>query len=601
MLFALAFVTEATAAKKPFSTKTANPVKVYPVAGTQYVSDKTTISFRGFNPDKLRLRDLKVVGGKTGVHEGRKLLHSDGKGVSFIAKKDFAVGETINVRTKLRIVGAKQGDFKYRVARLLTKDDAPLDPEVPPITGGLKSRPDLKPPTLDVSTYSDEAAAGQIFYAPKNDGLTIADKRGRTTWFQSYNYPATGNTVLNFRTQKYLGKPALTFWKGSSSVTGYSQIGTFEILDRNYEPLESFRPGNGYKADIHEFQMTDRSTALVLSYVSTRHDLRPAGGVKNGRILDNVVQEIDIATGAVLFEWHSLGNVPITTGIGQVPTDSKSSFDYFHANSIQDDGDSYLVSSRRQSAVYRIDRATGKIRWVLTGTGNARNDFVMGEGTDFGYQHDAQRLENGDISLFDNSNGRSEPSVLPDSSVLVVRLGRNEDGDRTATLVKRFQHPAGIVAQSQGNGEPVGDGGVFVGWGQVPRITEFNATGDVVFDAVHTGFSGGNGVVSSYRAYKAPWNGNPQGDPAIASETTDSGATVWASWNGSQKTRGWQVLTGPNANSLTAVANSTWTDFETAIATPALEAVVTVRALDGNGDTIGQSAAVPVGTQDSGQ
>jgi hypothetical protein len=601
MLFTFAFATEATAKKKPFSTKTANPVKVYPVAGTQYVSNKTTISFRGFNPDKLRLKDLKVVGGKSGVHKGRKLLHSDGKGVSFIAKKPYLVGETIKVKTDLRIVGARKGDFKYKVARLLTRDDAPLNPEVPPITGGLHSRPDLKPTSLNVTKYSDESAAGQIFYAPKNDGLAIADKRGRTTWFQSYNYPATGTTLLNFRTQKYLGKPVLTFWKGSSSVTGYSQIGSFEILDRNYQPQESFTPGNGYKADIHEFQMTDRNTALVLSYVSTRQDLTSAGGVKNGRILDNVMQEIDIQTGAVLFEWHSLGNVPFTTGIGQVPTDSKSSFDYFHANSIQDDGDSYLISSRRQSSIYRVDRKTGKIRWAISGTGNSRNDFEMGEGTAFGYQHDAQRLPNGDISMFDNSNGRFEPSVLPDSSILVLRLGRNEDGKRTATLVKRYNHDPGIIAPSQGNGEPTAGGGFFVGWGQIPAITEFNAAGDVVFDATHSGFTGENGVVSSYRAYKLPWNGIPQGDPAIDSEATDTGATVWASYNGSQKTRRWLVLTGPEENNLSVVAESTWNDFETAIATPALDAVVAVRALDGNGETIGQSAAVPVGTQDSGQ
>lgn len=589
--------------RKPTKPKAVKPISVYPVPGTQYVSNKTTISFRGFNPDKLRLKDLKVIGGKSGFHKGRKLLHSDGRGVSFIPKRDFAKGETIRVKTDLRVLKTKKGDFKYRVAQLTTRDDKPLNPEIPPVTDGLNSRPDLKPTSLNVTTLTPEASRGNIFYAPKQDGLAIADRRGRTTWYQPSNYAASGVTLYNFRAQEYKGKPVLTYWKGASSVTGYSQIGSYEILNRKYEPIASLKPGNGYKADIHEFQLTGRDTALVLSYVGVKKDLTSAGGVKNGRILDNVIQEIDIETGAVMFEWHSLGNVPFTTGIGKVPEDSKSSFDYFHANSIRQDGDSYLVSSRRQSSIYRIDRATGKIRWALSGTGNSRSDFKMGEGTEFGYQHDAQRLPNGDISMFDNSNGRFEPSVFPESSALILHLS-GKSGNRKASLVKRYTHPGdGIVAASQGNADPVEGGtkGYFVGWGQPNLMTEFNAAGDVVFDASHSGATSPIGIVSSYRSYKGPWNGIPQGDPAIDSEATDTGAKVWASWNGSQSVRKWEVLTGADANSLAKVAESTWNDFETEITTPALGAVVAVRALNGAGKEIGQSAAVSVGTQDSGQ
>ncbi len=588
--------------KKPSKTKAAKPVAVYPVAGTKFVSNRTTISFRGLNPKKLKLKELKVIGGKTGIHKGKKLRHSDGRGVSFVTRK-FAKGETIRVRTKLRIIGAKRGDFKYRVANLTTRDDKALNPNVPPITDGLNSRPDLKPERLDVTAYEAGVSPGKIFYAPKQDGLAIADNRGRTTWWNPTNFDSTGVTLYNFRTQQYRGQPVLTYWKGASSVTGYSQIGSFEILNRKYKRIASFTPGNGYKADIHEFQMTNRNTALVLSYVGVKKDLRPAGGVKNGRLLDNVIQEVDIKTGAVLFEWHSVGNVPITTGVGQVPTDSKSSFDYFHANSIQADGDGYLVSSRRQSSVYRIHRKSGKIHWALAGTGNSRNDFKMGEGTEFGYQHDAQRLPNGDISIFDNSNGRFEPSVFPESSALVLRLS-GKGKKRKASLVHRFTHPGdGIVAASQGNAEPLKNGNTFVGWGQPNLMTEFNADGEVVFDASHTGtfIEAINGVNSSYRAYKAPWNGIPQGKPAIASEATDSGAKVWASWNGSQAVRKWEVLTGSNASSLAKVAELDWTDFETEIATPALGSVVAVRALNAAGKQIGQSETVPAGTQDSGQ
>ncbi|HTU15091.1 MAG TPA: arylsulfotransferase family protein [Solirubrobacterales bacterium] len=587
---------------KPSTARKA--IAIFPVAGTRVASDRTTISFRGIKPQNLNLHRVKVIGSRTGVHRGTKLRHSDGRGVSFVPKKKFARGEQVRVTTGLRIIGARRGDFSYRIGRFTTTDDKPLNPEVPPITDGLRSRPDLKPTTLEVLTDRPEKSPGQIFYAPKQDGLAIANADGKTTWFDPFGFARSGVTVYNFRAQKYRGRPVLTYWKGASSVTGYSQIGTFEILNRRYETIASLRPGNGYKADIHEFQLTDRDTALVLSYTGVRQDLRKAGGPKNGKLLDNVIQEIDIKTGAVLFEWHSYGNVSFTTGIGAVPTDPKTSFDYFHANSIQVDGDGYLISGRRHSTVYRVDGKTGRIKWRLAGNplpGNTKSSFIMGEGTKFGYQHDAQRLPNGDISLFDNSNGRFEPSVLPDSSALVLRLGKNSAGKRTATLVRRYNYPApGIIAASQGNAETLADGNMFVGWGQVPQMTEFNPAGEVVFDARHSGtVIPEQGVLSSYRIYKGPWSGIAPGKPAIASDAGTG--KVYASWNGSQETARWKVVTGADTADLRVIAEVPWADFETEIDAPDLGAVVGVQAFGAAGNMIGESNVVPVGTQDSGQ
>lgn len=596
-LFALGFTGSTAQAAK------SKGISVYPVAGTKYAGDKTTISFRGIKPKQLKLNKISVIGGKSGVHKGKKLPHSDGKGVSFVPKKKFRRGETVSIKTSLRIVGAKKGDFKYRIGRFTAKDDKPLNPEVPPITDGLHSRPDLKPTSLDVTVNKPEKAPGQIFYAPKQDGLAIANADGKTTWFDPFGFARSGVTVYNFRAQTYRGQPVLTYWKGASSVTGYSQIGSYEILNRKYENIASLTPGNGYKADIHEFQLTDRNTALVLSYAGIRKDLRKVKGPKNGKILDNVVQEVDIKTGAVLFEWHSLGNVGFNTGIGAVPESGKDSFDYFHANSIQVDGNGYLVSGRRHSTIYRIDQKTGKIKWQLSGNplpGNPKSSFVMGEGTEFGYQHDAQRLPNGDISLFDNSNGRFEPSVLPDSSALVLRLGKDADGKRTATLVKRYNHVPGIIAASQGNAETLANGNMFVGWGQVNAMTEFSPSGEVVFDATHSGtVIPEQGVLSSYRIYKGPWSGIAPGKPAIASEAASN--KVWASWNGSQDTAQWKVLTGPDAGSLTELKTVPWADFETEIDAPGLGAVVQVQALNQAGAVIGESAVTPVGQQNGGQ
>jgi len=580
--------------------KTKKPVSAYPVPGTAYASDVTTISFRGINPKQLKLNKIRVVGAKTGVHKGKKLVHSDRRGASWVPTKRFARGEKVRVKTNFRLYRAKRGNFSYRIARLTAKDDSPANPKIPKPTGGLNSRPDLIPTELAVETNLPEKAPGEIFYSAKQNGLAIANSDGKTTWFRDFNYDATGITLYNFRVQEYKDQPVLTYWKGASSLLGYSQIGTYEILNRRYKKIATITPGNGYKADIHEFKLTDRDTALVLSYVGIRKNLRKAGGSKDGKILDNVIQEIDIETGAVLFEWHSLGNVPFTTGVGAVPTSPDDSFDYFHANSIDTDGNGYLVSGRRHSSIYRIDQATGKIRWTLAGNGG-KNSFKMGPGTEFGYQHDAQRLPNGDISLFDNSQGRFEPPVRDQSSALVLRLGK-EGKRRTATLVKRFEHPTGVIAQSQGNAEPLDNGGFFVGWGQVNRMTEFNAAGDIVFDATHSGDSNPQfGVISSYRIYKDDWTGIPSGKPAINSQASGAGTKVWASWNGSQEIRQWKVLSGPDAGNLTEIASADWADLETEISAPAAGALIAVQAIGDGGKVLGTSNAVPVGKLNTGQ
>ena len=50
------------------------------------------------------------------------------------------------------------------------------------------------------------------------------------------------------------------------------------------------------------------------------YDLSPVGGPGDGQVFDGVVEEIDVATGGVLFEWHSLDHVPLTESHAPVPT-----------------------------------------------------------------------------------------------------------------------------------------------------------------------------------------------------------------------------------------------------------------------------------------
>ncbi len=124
-----------------------------------------------------------------------------------------------------------------------------------------------------------------------------------------------------------------------------------------------------------------------------------------------------------------------------------------------------------------------------------------------------------------------------------------------------------------------------VGWGGLPNFTEFDAAGQVVYDAQLP--RGEN----SYRVYREPWNGQPAHAPAIAALTSGATTTVYASWNGATTVASWQLLTGTSAAHLSAVSTTPHTGFETTIPAPA-GAFFQVRALSASGRVLGTSKTV---------
>ena len=204
--------------------------------------------------------------------------------------------------------------------------------------------------------------------------------------------------------------------------------------------------------------------------------------------------------------------------------------------------------------------------------------------------------------MFDNGSHPGPPrfNVLPvikdESSALVLRLSGKGDS-RKASLVNRYAHePDPIVALTQGSARILDGGNSFVGWGQVPQMTEFAPNGEVVWDAKF-GVGGFPLPQHSYRAFKAPWQGFPKDRPAIASEADGDGAKLYASWNGATKVRSWKVFTGETAGSLTQVGSSPWKNLETMISIPTVDTNVRVVAYDKDGKKLGQSGLVPLGEQ----
>ena len=204
----------------------------------------------------------------------------------------------------------------------------------------------------------------------------IIDGAGRLVWFQP---AAKGDAVTDLQVESYEGKPVLVFWQGHIDLgVGF---GTDEIYDSSYRPIASVAAGNGYYADLHELQITPQGSAYMTAYSLVRADLSSVGGSRDGALQDAVVQQVDIKTGLVMFEWHAYGHVALDDSYANSPRDPNRPWDFFHLNSISPDpwGDgNFLISSRNTWAAYEINHHSGSILWRI---GGKKSSFRMGAGT----------------------------------------------------------------------------------------------------------------------------------------------------------------------------------------------------------------------------
>jgi len=553
-------------------------VTVSPLPGSRDVSAHAQISFLGVPARDLN--DVRVLGSMTGAHAGRLMPYSQGNGASFLPFRPFAEGERVSVRAKLRI-GARarplSDEFAVAEHDPISSTPETIHPGGPGEVQSFRSRPDLHPPVVTVNVRSAAAAAGDEFVAPYTGpgqaGPMILGPSGELLWFK----PLPAHTyATNLQVQEYAGRPVLTWWQGDISVHGFG-LGEDVIDDQSYSEITHVRAGNGLRADLHDFQLTPQGTALVTAYAPIRCRLSSVGGSPNGALTDSVLQEIDVRTGLVMFEWSSLDHVALSESYEAASRSTGSSpYDFFHINSISRDPDgSLLVSARNTWTVYCLDAASGRIVWRL---GGKRSSFAMGAGTATAWQHDPRELPDGSISIFDNG---ASPAVHGQSRGIVVSLNTRQ---RTATLLDQLLHTPPLVAESQGNLQALPNGDWFLGWGQLADFSEFNAAGELLFDAHFPRRT------QSYRDFRFTWTGTPVDPPAFVVRSDAQGAeTVYASWNGATLVAGWRVLAGASPSELSPIAQVPSSGFETAIALPYgnLAPDMTVQALNAQGAVIG--------------
>jgi hypothetical protein len=441
----------------------------------------------------------------------------------------------------------------------------------PPAPPKWHTRPDLRIPSLTVAHIEEGVSTDPIFIAPYNApygqaGAVIVGNDGQPIW----ENPLAGKVTTNFRVQRFRGDPVLTWWEGSIEL-GHG-VGEYVIADSSYRPVRRVQAARGLRGDLHEFVITPRNTALLTSYVVRSADLSTVGGSRKGTIQDAIFQELDLTTGEVLLEWHSLDRIPLDESYAPVSAD----WDFFHINSVDLDGDgNLLISSRSTHTIYKLNRS-GEIIWRL---GGKSSDFRMTAGSNFAWQHDARRQSGGTITIFDNG---ATPAVEKLSRGLILDV---DEQAMTATLLRQYTHPK-ILSGSQGSTQLLGNGNVFIGWGEAPHVSEFDHSGRMLFDAVL------GKQYQSYRAFRLPWTGLPAEAPAIAVTRNGNDTTVYASWNGATGVHAWQLLAGDQTGNLLPVSNTRSWGFESALHTTATGPHFAVQALDDTGSPLGRSGTV---------
>ena len=457
------------------------------------------------------------------------------------------------------------------------------------------SRPDLKPPEFNV-TRSDAWDTD----TPASAAM-IVDANGEVVWMDPSGQHDGDAGHFDLRPQEYQGEQILTYFKGpASGGWGYGDI---YLMDESYQVFNTVTTGGSlppHETDFHDMTITDDATMLLLAYVATQTDLTEVGGTEDGWVENAVIQEVDMESGDVVFEWSALDHIPVTDSMLdfeqelQAQEDDEDDdeaelgtqdqpFDYFHINSatLDDDG-SILVSARHTHAVYQLDRDTGAVQWIL---GGKSSDFEMAEDAVFEWQHSAARDADGTITLLDNHTKEDDG----DSS-RGLRLEVDEDA-MTASVATEYAPPQERPAGSMANTQPLENGNMIVGWGAQPYYSEFTKEGELLYDVCHgdacheAKYDGGGG---SYRAYKGQWEGDPNTSPDAVVEEHDNGQQrVYMSWNGATEVDRWRLVAGPDEDNVTQETSVQKTSFETSI--PVLDEAsqyVVVEALDANGDVL---------------
>ncbi len=493
----------------------------YPKDNSKLVSLSTNLIFTSdeqIEVSSISNNDIIVNGSISGNHTGKIKLANNDKTILFIPNKQFSPNEKVFVKINSGIKTVLNNvlpSLSFQFSTTSLNQSLKINPlsfidngtfaqkliqqplmksKIPVVTS------DSIPsdfPKITIGT-SNNPGSGNIFMA--NFAIAPNDSIG--------NYIMILNNDGSVAKYKKLDQPGFDFKvqpNGEVSYAeviqmgnGYAQV-KWIVMDTSLTPVDTFQCGNGYVADLHDFLLLPNGHAILEAYDPEPMDLSTTvpGGNPNATVIGCVVQELNNSKD-VIFQWRSIDYFPVTDSY--VPLTTQTVY-YFHLNAFDVDstGD-ILCSSRHLSTIFKIDRQTGNIDWILGGKENQFTFYNENESNSpnyFSYQHDLRILRNGDITMFDNGNQHSPPY----SRAVEYKL---DELNKTATMVWNYRHSPDIFGSAMGSVQRESNGNTFNGWGLAsatgsPAVTELHPDNSIALEMY---LPKGE---TSYRAYRFPW------------------------------------------------------------------------------------------------
>lgn len=483
---------------------------ISPIPNSKFIMPGNNIVLRHgekFDIGSVKQSMLRISTSKGAEIHGELKLSDDGKSLIFKPRQSYNLGDVIKVQLGCGLktksgLKIKPIQFQFEVTHKIVQrpneystnnrlsDKIFAVQNIPyPATKKFEKKENNLPdgyPGIEVNILNENAGDGSYFFTPYDEWgwypdtkpfLTITDKFG---------------TPVYYRELENIGSDLKIQPTGGLSFYSFHPFWKHTVMDNSYKIIDNYKMGNGYGyTDFHEFQLLENGHAFVMTYDSQYYPMDTVvdGGHPNAIVTGFVFQELD-SDKEVIFQWRSWDHF-LVTDAGPFVDLTDSIIDYVHGNSIEIESDnSLLISSRNMDEVTRINRYSGNIIWRLGGKNN-QFEFID-DPLGFSVQHDARRLANGNITLFDNGSLHPDPNY---SSGLEYEL---DEFNKTATLISRTRSTPDILGVVMGNFQWRSESSKVIGWGSgVPGISEFNANGDAVYEMEFEGVS--------YRAYLFPW------------------------------------------------------------------------------------------------
>jgi hypothetical protein len=500
---------------KAFNTCSQNVVQdsyqfLSPQPGSVGHNPETSIIIRfGEQIDKniIQSQFLEVEGEKSGSHTGKLILASDNKTLIFKPNKPFLLKENVRVRISKGIAtvsGNYLPEMQYSFGigdKINVNEDHAVVSEILP--SGLFKAGEPTNKTMNVNSfitnplitiqYSNDPSAGNLFtalgiqnnyyaYACDNEGIPVFVKQ-------------LPNRINNLKPNAW----------GTASFYDYSQY-AYILIDNELNPIDTFKMGNGYQADMHEFLLLKNGHSFMIA--SDRQNMDMSSYVVDGRkettVTGAVIQELD-ENKQVIFEWRTWDHFKITDSYEDL---TNSTIDYAHCNSIDADTDtSIILSSRNLNEITRINKNTGALIWRM---GGKNNQFqFINETRQFAGQHSVDMLDNGNIIFYDNGVNR-----VPEYSRGVEY--QTDLKNKKVTLFNEFIHSTGKYVNVMGNIERLSNGNTLIYWGGaagpvIHNFSEYDKDKKLVMEGELN-----NESLPTYRVYREVW------EPSIFSLSADT-------------------------------------------------------------------------------